>query len=910
MTPHSCHRWFAKLTGQRSLQTLLVLPFLLQTLGMVAWASYLSYRTGQQALHDWAQHLMQEDSNRVVAHLDEYLKLAEHINQAQRVMVRSGHLNLENPGAIEQTLLTELHQHPSIGGVWYGSAEGFLRGFYRTFQEPVSWGAAIANTTDPNRLHIYRIDETSQPLEQLTTLEPYKMTQLPWYQMAMDTGRSGWTRMMADPAGAGMVIHAYSPIYAQQNLLGVFTVSLNRLELNRWLTTLGNRQIATILITESDGTLIATSTRSEPLEQGMPVVNHALLDRVRAIDSPDPLIAAIGAALENQTVRSHNNQEFDFQVQVDHENYFVHHRPYQNGTGLDWRITIALPRQYFAGQMVTHTHRTGLIAVAVLLGNLLFGLVTARWIARPIMLLHQKTQKLAIEHFSPIPAEHPCRELQDLVQAFNTMAQQAQQSMATLRSLTQKLLASEAQLTKCLEAIPVGVALHNAQGHLVYVNQVARELLHLESLPVTSEDLAIACQVYQAGTNQLYPVANLPSSLALQGKSVVVDDIELRHRDTVIALEVQGMPIWDEAQQVTYAIVVFQDVTVRKQAEKVLANYSRNLEAQVWQRTLALEREIQERQRMEHQLRESQMTQQAILTAIPDLLIRLNQQGIRLSFISGGTVKIKERANCHIQQSIYDVLPRELADLRMQHVQQALSTGKRQLYEHAIEVEGEIRYEETRIVKLNDQEVLVMVRDITNRRLVEHQLQAANAQLAQLALTDGLTQVPNRRRFDEFLQYQWNRLQTLQQSLAMILLDIDYFKRYNDTYGHPMGDDCLKQVVKQVQTVLTHPSYLLARYGGEEFAIVLPATNLAQTIALAQTISSSIRSLAIPHIASPLGIVSVSMGISVMVPDPILSPMSLIEQTDQALYIAKQQGRDRYCIYPTLLAPMRTTQEH
>ncbi|ASC69796.1 hypothetical protein XM38_007250 [Halomicronema hongdechloris C2206] len=199
-------------------------------------------------------------------------------------------------------------------------------------------------------------------------------------------------------------------------------------------------------------------------------------------------------------------------------------------------------------------------------------------------------------------------------------------------------------------------------------------------------------------------------------------------------------------------------------------------------------------------------------------------------------------------------------------------------------------------IKLLQQLSLQIAIAIQQSQLYE-QVQSANRHLAYLASHDGLTQVANRRRFDTYLQREWGRLAREQGPLSLILCDIDYFKLYNDTYGHPTGDVCLVRIAQVLDQVAKRPADLVARYGGEEFALVLPQTNQSGAIQVAETIQAAIAQLQIPHETSPIAQhITLSLGIACAIPTPEKSAQSLIEQADQALYIAKQQGRDRYCL--------------
>ncbi|CAN1213329.1 GGDEF domain-containing protein [Tumidithrix helvetica PCC 7403] len=177
-------------------------------------------------------------------------------------------------------------------------------------------------------------------------------------------------------------------------------------------------------------------------------------------------------------------------------------------------------------------------------------------------------------------------------------------------------------------------------------------------------------------------------------------------------------------------------------------------------------------------------------------------------------------------------------------------------------------------------------------------LEAENQQLKNLVDTDALTQIANRRHFDRYLVM--NLLQAVRTStpIALILLDIDDFKSYNDTYGHPVGDDCLSQVASAIHNCLKRPGDLAARYGGEEFAVILPQTDTEGAAKIAEVIRLAIRSLAIPHINSRVGagIVTASLGVISAIPHAESDRNGLLLTADEALYQAKQEGRDRIVI--------------
>lgn len=178
------------------------------------------------------------------------------------------------------------------------------------------------------------------------------------------------------------------------------------------------------------------------------------------------------------------------------------------------------------------------------------------------------------------------------------------------------------------------------------------------------------------------------------------------------------------------------------------------------------------------------------------------------------------------------------------------------------------------------------------------QLAQANSELEKLSRMDGLTGINNRRAFDHCLQAEMPRAARTGEPLSLILIDIDYFKLFNDTYGHQGGDDCLRQVAEALNRVSQRPGDMAARYGGEEFAIVLPETSLEGTTAVAESAIRQIQALAIAHARSPIApVITLSMGVVTLIVDQATTPEHIIGRADHALYEAKEQGRNRFVVF-------------
>lgn len=173
------------------------------------------------------------------------------------------------------------------------------------------------------------------------------------------------------------------------------------------------------------------------------------------------------------------------------------------------------------------------------------------------------------------------------------------------------------------------------------------------------------------------------------------------------------------------------------------------------------------------------------------------------------------------------------------------------------------------------------------------ELQAMNHKLEALNASDGLTGIANRRRFDEVLIQEWTRAQRQGQSLAVAMFDVDWFKKYNDRYGHLAGDECLRTVAHTLEASVCRSGDLVARYGGEEFVFITPATDGGDALNMAWNVCKALEALALPHATSEFGCVTISAGVAAVVPALGDTPESLVQRADEALYLAKAQGRNR-----------------
>jgi len=187
----------------------------------------------------------------------------------------------------------------------------------------------------------------------------------------------------------------------------------------------------------------------------------------------------------------------------------------------------------------------------------------------------------------------------------------------------------------------------------------------------------------------------------------------------------------------------------------------------------------------------------------------------------------------------------------------------------------------------NEEAVLITIRDISERLIEENERE-------RLLALDTLTEIPNRRSFESSFYGKWNQIIRENYPISLMLLDIDYFKQYNDTYGHQAGDICLKKVAKTIESFTRTPHDIAARYGGEEFAVLLLNSGLKECLIIAERIKEGVQRLGIPHKSSSIeDTITVSIGAAVRMPLTDFPPDYLISSADRALYRAKALGRNR-----------------
>lgn len=352
-------------------------------------------------------------------------------------------------------------------------------------------------------------------------------------------------------------------------------------------------------------------------------------------------------------------------------------------------------------------------------------------------------------------------------------------------------------------------------------------------------------------------------------------------------LEMHSYPLLNQAQEVQGVMSISTDVT----------NWH-NLNRK-------LEQENQQRINTEQMLEQQNNLIRTVFNSSLDPIGFFDSDG----YLTGGNQPFAEMFGLNQEdiagKRVQDVLPDGQGQRHWQENQLILATGEEKCYEELVlladdrQVWYEVRKGPYDDESSGESGVILVARDVTERKQTEQQLADAIMQLEELSFVDALTQVANRRSFDEKLTQLWLTHRREQGPLSLILLDIDCFKQFNDNYGHQSGDVALRKVAEVISGTTKRSTDLVARYGGEEFAILLPQTEKEGASKVAGDLLASLKACAIEHEYSEVDAhLTISIGVATIVPQANMDYGDLIEAADMALYQAKRTGRNKFCVAP------------
>lgn len=418
---------------------------------------------------------------------------------------------------------------------------------------------------------------------------------------------------------------------------------------------------------------------------------------------------------------------------------------------------------------------------------------------------------------------------------------------------------NELLIQKAIDQTGVGVVISNPRlpdNPIIYVNKGFEELTNYSADEVIGRN----CRFLQGDQTKQEGVQIIRDALRNE-QSCEVEILNYKKTGEKFWNELHITPIFDQQGNLEHFIGIQKDVTIRKQEQEARALYEK-----VFRNTM----------------------QGVIITDQHSNILLVNNAftkitGYSLEEVVGNKPNILSSGKQNAQ--FYKQLWHNI-QTRGQWEGELWNKRKNgEIYPEFLNI-SEVRNNDNAITNY-----VAVFTDITDAKNRENQLAA-------MTMKDALTGIANRRHFDQYLREKWLLLANLEETISLLLIDIDYFKLYNDHYGHLEGDAILKKVAQLIASSIDEDKSLVARYGGEEFAVVLPQYETKSAYEVAQHIRSQIEQETILHERSPVkNIISISCGVATMVPNKDSHYTTLIEQADQALYEAKNSGRDRAVIY-------------
>ena len=675
----SINRLVGKVYANMPLRYVLIVPFILQICGAVGLVGYLSYQNGQKAVTELANQLENEICDRIEQHLDSYLTTPKQVNQINLDAIELGLLNLSD----FQTTGNYFWKQMQVFNVGYNSFANSKGEFIGV--ERLDNGKLLINEVSKKhglgKLYVYPTDNQGNR-RHLQEVKNYDPRLEAWYTDPVKLDKRVWSQIYQWEDKPEIIsISSSYPVYDKnRKFVGVISVDLLLSQIGNFLANLKINDSGKTFILERSGLIVASSTSEPPY-----TIVNGKGKRLSALDSQNSLIRLTTQSLLKRFGSLkfvEEKQQLSFTA--DGMRYFVQVKCWRDELGLDWLIVAVIPEGEFMKQINANTHITILLCIVAFLVATRIGILTSRWVIKPILELNTSVKKIAKGEWEQIPEIQRSDELGELAKSFETMAKKLQVSFNTLEAknaqmqvLNEALSHSQSRLTQFLEAMPIGVFIIDAEGEPYYTNKIGQQILGQGAMSsdkcnswrgcangfggsqdarcaassplgrrfanaalspgtaiafsvspslrdatrrektatpsplniyakVSSEQLSEVYQAYLAGTDQLYPSDRLPILRALLGESTRIDDMEIRHSDKSIPIEVLGKPIYDESGNLTFAIATFFDITQRKQAENLLAEYNRTLEAKVKKRTEEFQQAIEQLQSTQQELIQSQ----------------------------------------------------------------------------------------------------------------------------------------------------------------------------------------------------------------------------------------------------------------------------------------------------------------
>jgi len=434
MSTLSLKRLVAKLSGKATLQTVLIVPFVLQVFAAVGIVGYLSFRNSQRAVNDLAGQLMGEVSNRIEQNLRTYLQTPHQINQSKLDAVKLGFVNMKDLSAWEKYLWRQVQLYPYINFTSLANPDGE----YRT-GEKMSNGTLLINASGPSTgfdFYSYNTNNRGDRTTVAALVKNFDIRQHPSYAYAALEAKPTWSSVYVSFLEPTLILSALQPVYnSQKQLEGVLIAALRLDSIGQFLNSLKIGKSGQTFIIERNGTLLATSTPEKPFR-----TQNGKKELFKVTESSDAVTQTTAKYLETHFQNFHKiTKAQQINVEINGQHKFLKVLPFQDGKGLDWLIVVVVPEADFMEQIHASNRTTMLLSLAALGMATVVGIFTSRWIIKPILKLKDAAIALSEGQFDKTVKLARSDELGVLAAAFNSMAAQLQASFTALETKNTEL---------------------------------------------------------------------------------------------------------------------------------------------------------------------------------------------------------------------------------------------------------------------------------------------------------------------------------------------------------------------------------------------------------------------------------------------------------------------------------------